>query len=575
MSGDRSATKAWVREQARLGRRQAMPVVLMNLCGCLAAIMQAWCVARILGASLAAGAGVAARGLIPALIGFAAAALLRAALQAGAEIVSAAAGSQARRRLRRDTVIGILSDGPRLLRGSHSGALASLVVDRIEALDGFFARYLAGASLAVAAPLLVLAAAALVQPFAAIVLLCCGIAVPVMQAAFGIGAAAATNRQFQALSRLQTRFVDRMRGIATIVLAGRTEDEARRLAVAADELRVRTMRVLRVAFLSSAGLDCALAVALLAIVLHDRAALLHPAAALARAPSPLPVTRALFALLLVPEFFAPLRSFALAYQDRMQANACAQALADLPDFNRAGLEAPLPPAPPSSRLAVGVAFEDVHFTWDSARGATLDGLSFQVAAGETMLLVGPSGSGKSTVIELLLGFIRPDRGRITIDGIDVQTLSPQALSERVAWIGQRPVLFAGSLRDNILFARPDAGPEALAQALQVAALDQVVAALPDGLDTQIGEGGYGLSGGQAQRVAIARAMLRGAPLLLLDEPTAHLDPETERAILDSLRRLARHRTVLMASHSAAALGLGGRHLDILTGRLVAAEQGAA
>ena len=580
MSGDRSAIKDWVRGQSRLGRRQAMPVVLMNLCGCLAAVFQAWCVARILGASLAAAAGPAAAGmtageLIPSLLGFAAAALLRAALQAGAEVLSAAAGGHARRRLRRNTVIGILSDGPRLLRSLHSGALASLVVDRIEAVDGFFARYLAGASLAVAAPLLVLAAAALVQPFAAIVLLCCGIAVPVMQAVFGIGAAAATNRQFQALSRLQTRFVDRMRGIATIVLAGRAEDEARRLARAADELRVRTMRVLRVAFLSSAGLDCALAAALLAIVLHDGAALLHPAAALTHPSSPFPVTRALFALLLVPEFFAPLRSFALAYQDRMQANACAQALAELPGFAGAAPEMPPQAFPAPGRHAAGFAFEDVHFTWDSARGPTLDGLSFHVAAGETMLLVGPSGSGKSTVIEMLLGFIRPDRGRVTIDGIDVQSMTPQALSERIAWIGQRPVLFAGSLRDNILFARPDAAPGALEQALQVAALDEVVAALPDGLDTQIGEGGYGLSGGQAQRVAIARAMLRDAPLLLLDEPTAHLDPDTERAILDSLRRLARHRTVLMASHSAAAQGLGGRHLDILAGRLVAVEQGAA
>ncbi len=592
MSGDRSAIRQWVRGQSRLGRRQALPVVLLSLGACLMAVCQAWCVALILGVSLEAVVGsarIGASATIPALLGFTVAALVRAGLQAAAEILSARAGSRARSRLRRDTLIGILSDGPRLLRRTHSGALASLVFDRIEAVDGFFARYLAAASLAVAAPILVLLAAAVVQPFAAIVLLCCGIAVPVMQAVFGIGAAAASNRQFQALARLQTRFIDRMRGIATIVLAGRAEDEARRLAVAADELRVRTMRVLRVAFLSSAGLDCALAAALLAIVLHDGASLLlHPGVASAGAP--VRVTRALFALLLVPEFFAPLRSFALAYQDRIQATACAQALAELPGAPLAGApladaplaDAPLPAATMSAaqrvttagERGVGVAFEKVDFTWDAARGTTLDGLSFYVVPGETTLLVGPSGSGKSTVIEMLLGFIRPDRGRVLIDGVDLQSLAPAELSKLITWIGQKPVLFAGSLRDNILFARPDAGREALDQALQVSALDQVVAGLPEGLDTHIGEGGYGLSGGQAQRVAIARAVLRRAPLLLLDEPTAHLDPDTERAIFESLRQLARHRTVLLASHSAAAQGLGGRRLDILGGRL-ASERGAA
>lgn len=552
-----------------------MPVVLLTLCGYLAAVFQAWCIALILAAGLAGLTGAAASGLRAALAGFTLAALLRAGLQAAAEILSARAGVQARTRLRHDTLGVILAEGPRLLRGTHSGALAAIVVDRIEAVDGFFARYLPAATLMLAAPVLVLLAAALAQPFAAIVLACCGIAVPLMQALFGIGAAAAANRQFQALSRLQTRFVDRMRGIATIVLAGRTEDEARRLEAAADELRLRTMRVLRVAFLSSAGLDCAMAAALLVIALHDGAGLmqtvhagLHP---------PVPVSHALFALLLVPEFFAPLRNFALAYQDRMQAAACAGALAELPAAGSpstpvSGMapDASSQRLAPLARQAVGVAFEDVHFTWDERRGPALNGLSFSLAAGETVLLAGPSGSGKSTVIEMLLGFIQPDRGRVTIDGADLRSLDPEALSRRIAWIGQSPVLFAGSLRDNILFACPDAGPSALDEALDIAALDRVVADLPDGLDTQIGEGGFGLSGGQAQRVAIARAVLRRAPLLLLDEPTAHLDPDTERTIFESLRRLARHRTVLMASHSAAAQGLGGRRLDLLRGCLAPA-----
>ncbi len=577
MSSDRAATKGWIRAQTRLGRREAVPVVVLNLCALAAALAQAWCVAHILAAALdgAASGGGASRPLILpwALAGFGLAALLRALLQAAAEILSARAGGRARVRLRHAALAGILSAGPSLLRGSHSGALSALLVDRIEAVDGFFARYLPAASLAAAGPSLVLLAAALVQPFAALVLLCCGIAVPVLQAVFGIGAAAAARRQFQALSRLQTRFVDRMRGIATIVLAGRTEDEARRIAAAASELRLRTMRVLRVAFLSSAGLDLAMAAALVLIALHDGRALLHPASA-----SGPPLAPALFCLLLVPEFFAPLRGFALAYQDRMQALACAEALAELPAVAatpaaRAGTPRAPVPRPPrqADRQGVSLAFEEVDYAWDTARGPALRGLSLRVAPGETVLLVGPSGAGKSTVIEMLLGFIRPDRGRVLIDGVDLHGLDPAALSQLISWIGQKPVLFAGSLRDNIAFARPDATPEALDHALRLASLDTVLAGLPDGLDTLIGEGGYGLSGGQAQRVAIARAVLRDAPLLLLDEPTAHLDPVTERAILDSLGLLGRHRTVVMASHAAAARALGGRRLDLVGGRLAPAR----
>ncbi len=574
MSSDRAATKGWVRAQSRLGRRAALPVVLLNLGAAVMSLCQAWCVASILAAALAgAGAGAGAASLprvLPwTLPGFALAAVLRAALQGVGEILAARAGGRARVRLRHTTLTGILSAGPRLLRGSHSAALSALLVDRIEAVDGFFARYLPAATLAILGPLLVLLVAGLVQPFAALVLLCCGIVVPVLQAVFGIGAAAATRRQFQALSRLQTRFVDRMRGIATIVLAGRTEDEARRIADAASELRVRTMRVLRVAFLSSAGLDLAMATALVVIALHDGRSLLHPAAA--GSVVTLPVSAALFCLLLVPEFFAPLRNFALAYQDRMQASACAEALAALPTRAEApDVGAPQRAVPPPRRRAVSLAFEDVHYAWDAARGSALDGLSFRVEPGETVLLVGPSGAGKSTLIEMLLGFIRPDRGRVLIDGVDLHGLDASELSDLISWIGQKPVLFAGSLRDNILFARPDASPDMLDHALQVASLDSVLAGLPHGLDTVIGEGGYGLSGGQAQRVAIARAVLRDAPLLLLDEPTAHLDPLTERSILDSLGLLGRHRTVVMASHSAAARALGGRRLDLVGGRLAPA-----
>lgn len=548
------SARDWLRTQGRLGRRAARPVVLAGLTSTALAIAQACAVALALESALA---GKGAPLFWLALFGVLA--LLRAGLSLAAERAGFEAGAAARRRLRSDALGRMLAAGPALLRRTHSAALAAVLVDRIEALDGLFARWLPAASLAVAAPALVVLALLPVDWRAALLLLACGLLVPVAMALSGLGAAAASRRQFAAMTHLQARFLDRIRGIATIVLAGRAEDEATALARAADELRRRTLRVLRVAFLSSAALDCAAALALVLLALRYGAALAAGGGSAAVA---------LFVLLLVPEFFAPLRAFSAAYQERMQARIAAEALVALPPA-----PAEQPPRPVRTVAASGaaVAFDDVRLTWDVARGPALDGLSFRVPAGETLVLAGPSGAGKSSAFEVLLGFVRPDSGRVTINGADIATLVPQALSRLIAWIGQRPVLFAGTIRDNIRFARPEATDAEIAEAARLARLEAVAAALPHGLDTEIGEGGHGLSGGQAQRVAIARAWLKNAPILLLDEPTAHLDPLTEAEVLDSLKRLTVGRTVILASHSAAAHAFAGRRLDLRDGRAVLAR----
>jgi ATP-binding cassette, subfamily C, bacterial CydD len=551
------AARAWTREQTRLGARAAWPVMLLGLLGTLLAVGQAWCMAEVLAAALGK------HGLAPIpLAGFAVLALARGGLGYVSELAAVEAGAAARRRLRSDALTRLLGAGPALLRTHHSGDLASIVVDRIEALDGLFSRWVPASKLAVAGPALVAVAALWADPLAALVLVLCGLLVPVAMAAAGIGAAAASRGQFLALTRLQARFLDRVRGIATIVLAGRAEDEAQSLAAAAAELGARTMRVLRVAFLSSAALDLATVAALALLAIHYGLAL--------RAGTLTRPDLALFALLLVPEFFAPLRVFSAAYQDRLHATGAAEALIDLPP---AQPPAPSPPREIRTVAANGVtvAFEDVCLTWDPARGPALDGLSFRVPAGETLVLAGPSGAGKSTVIEILLGFARPDGGRVTINGADIADIVPQALNRLTAWIGQRPVLFAGSIRDNILFARLDATAEEVEAAVRAARVGEFADKLPDGLETRVGEGGYGLSGGQAQRVAVARAFLKNAPLLLLDEPTAYLDPATESEVLDGLRRLAIGRTVVLATHSAAAQGLRGQRIDIRDGRIAPAR----
>ncbi len=556
----KAQARSWLRREQKAGNRAARPVLMWHVLGTMAAVGQAFAAASVLDAAFTGSMPEA-----PALTVFGVLAVLRALIWYFTERAAFTAGAAARRRLRSDALSRLLHAGPALLRDRHSGDLASIVVDRIEALDGLFSRYVPAATYALIGPAVVLLAVLYADAWAALLLLGCGLLVPLGMAVAGIGAAAASRNQFLAMARLQARFLDRIRGIATIVLYGRAEDEASALSQAASELRVRTMRVLRVAFLSSAVLDLAVALAIVVLAIHYFTLLRTGGAAGVLWP-------ALAVLLLAPEFFAPLRTFSAAYQDRLHATAAAESLVDLP-----ALPEPVPTREIRTVSAQGVtvAFDNVGLTWDASRGPALAGLSFRVAAGETLVLAGPSGSGKSSVIEILLGFVRPDSGRVTINGADITDLVPQALSRLTAWIGQRPVLFAGSIRDNILFARPEASAEEVAAAAKAARLDSFSALLPGGLDTLIGEGGFGLSGGQAQRVAIARAYLKNAPLLLLDEPTAHLDPATEQEVLDSLRRLALGRTVILASHSAAAHGFAGRRLDLRDGQVAVAARGAA
>ena len=558
MKDDSKGARAWLRDQGKHARRDTTPAIGLGLAGIGLAVVQAGSAAVILRAALAGGSPTAWP-----FVTFGAAALLRAAILVIADRKAVQAGAQARRRLRTDALARLVAAGPALLRTTHSAELATTIVDRIDALDGFFARWMPAATIAWAGPVLVLLATAIADWHAALILGATGLLVPIAQALSGIGAALASRRQFAALSRLQARFLDRVRGIATIVLAGRAADEAATLARAADELRRRTMRVLRVAFIASAALDCALALALVTIALRYGLQATQPG---------FDPGRALFVLLLIPEFFAPLRAFSAAYQDKMHAQGAADALAALPPM-------PVPPeaAPVIRTIAahgVSITFEDVGFTWDPARGPALQSISFRVPTGETMVLAGPSGSGKSTIIEILLGFIRPETGRVLINGNDIASIVPEALARMTAWIGQRPMLFAGTLRENIAFARPDATDREIETAARNARIMAFAETLPEGLDTMVGEGGFGLSGGQAQRVAIARAFLKDAPLLLLDEPTAHLDPATEGEVIESLRHLAINRTVVLASHAAAAQAFGSRRLDLRDGR-AAATRGAA
>jgi len=540
------AARALLKREARAHRRQTLAPVLFGGAVVLCAIMGAWLVAGLMARLLGHGDSGWPQLALAAVV-----ALLGAGFALAQERAQLAAGEAARAELRARAFARLLALGPNDPRGV--GERAALVTDRIEALDGYFARWLPATMLAVLGPALVVLAAAVVEPMSGLTLAIVGLLYPVSMALTGIGAAQASRRQFDQLDRLSGRFLDRMRGLPTLVLFNRQDAEAQSLGVAANELRRRTMRVLRVAFLSTSAMEllAALAIACLAWRHRDMLAGADP-------------TVALFTLLLVPVFFAPLRAFSGAYHERLSATGAAAALAPL-------LNAPaeqgllLEEMPPR----VVVTFTDVKLTYDPARPPALDGLSFRVNAGETLVLWGESGAGKSSVLRLLMGFVRPDSGRISINAQDALSLRPEELRRLSAYVGQKPHLFRASLAENIRFARPEATDAELADAAEAARVSEFAADLPAGLDTLVGEGGYGLSGGQAQRVAVARAFLRDAPLVLLDEPTAHLDPRTEAELIESLKRLCLGRTALIASHSPALRAAFGRSVELAQGRLAA------
>ncbi len=540
------AASAWLMRQARGHRaRLALPVAL-GLCSTLCGLALAFLIARVLASLLGfPGGGWSDLALAGVLV------LVMAGLGMAQEAAQNRVGEAARAAIRAALFERLLALGPEDPRGV--GEKASLLVDRVEALEGFFARWLPAVILAVLAPALIILVAALADWVTALVLLTMGLLVPVAMALTGIGAARESRRQLDVLGRLSGRFVDRLRGLATLTQFNQAEAEARHLGTVAEEFRARTMRVLRVAFLSTTALE------LLAAGTIAYLAWRHGAHLGASHPDP---ALALFCILIVPAFFQPLRAFSQAYHEALSAKGAAAEIAPLLEAPVAGgllLEA-VPPR-------VAVAFTEVTLRHPGQPQPALDRLTFAVAPGETLLLVGPSGAGKSSVLRLLMGFVRPSAGRIAINGQDATRLAPAELRRLSAYVGQRAHLFRGTLRENIALARPDAGEAEVLRAAEAARVMAFARTLPQGLDTVVGEGGFGLSGGQAQRVALARAFLRDAPLVLLDEPTTALDPGTEAEVMEAIARLCLGRTAIIATHSAQLRGLPARVLELGAGRL--------
>ncbi|MEV5463781.1 thiol reductant ABC exporter subunit CydD, partial [Streptomyces cellulosae] len=386
--------------------------------------------------------------------------------------------------------------------------------------------------------------------------------IPVFGALVGMHTATRTARQWRLLARLGGHFLDVVAGLPTLRAFGREGHQTRVVGEMADAHRRATMRTLRVAFLSSFVLEtvATLSVALVAVPVGLR--LLG---------GELDLRTALTVLFLAPEAYLPLRAAGAAFHDSAEGITVAERVFAVLDDAEAvpTTRTSRTPAPDARTALLRLDRVTVHHP-DRAEPALLD-VGLTVRPGEHVALVGPSGAGKSTLLSLLLGFTAPTSGRVTVDGTDLRDIDPDAWHAQVAWVPQRPHLFAASVADNIRLGRPGAGHAEVRAAARAASADRFIEELPDGYDTVLGEHGAGLSAGQRQRIALARAFLKDAPVLLLDEPTAHLDPESEAAVTRATADLMRGRTAVVVAHRTSLLPYADRVVSVRAGELTLPE----
>jgi ATP-binding cassette, subfamily C, bacterial CydD len=455
--------------------------------------------------------------------------------------------------LREQLLSHVFRLGPAYAVGERSGELVTAATEGVERLEPYFARYLPQVALSAFVPLL-LAAYILPRDLAtAVLLLVTAPVIPVMMVLVGSYAEEHVRRQWTALSRLGASFLDALQGLTTLKVFGRSAGEREKVAAASEEFRVRTMKVLRYAFLSGFVLEfmIAMAIALVAVTLGVRLI-----------SGTMPFEEAFVVLLLAPEFYKPLRELGAHRHAGMEGSAAADRI-----FEILNTPAPVRERSGTPSLFSGgltIEFSGVGYAYPGGDRPAVSDLTLALPAGTRTALVGRSGSGKSTLVNLLVRFMDPGEGEIRANGVRIDEVPVKSWRESLALVPQRPHLLHGSVLENIRLARPEASREEVERAAELAGAAEFVRCLPEGYETQIGERGARLSGGEAQRVAIARAFLKDAPVLVLDEPTSGLDPESERLIRGALERLTRGRTVLIIAHRMNTV----RGADRIAGQLV-------
>lgn len=543
------------RQLLRFSRSARTPLVVAVVLGVAAAallVSQAALLARVI-AGAVGGQGLAELrrplGLLAVVV------VGRGLVAAGFELSGRRAAGRVMRDLRARLGEHVLRARPTGLRDRRAGELVTAAVQGVDALEAYFARYLPQTVLAVVVPLLLVAWVLPRDLAAGIVLLVTVPLVPVFMVLIGLAARAHSERRLRTLSRLGAHFVDVVRGLETLRAHDRDREQAATLAKAGEAYRRETMATLRVAFLSALVLElfAMLGTALVAATVGIQLAEGH-----------LSLQTGLAVLILAPELYQPIRQLGANFHAGADGLAAAeQILAVLAE--PAAVRAPARPRPAPDPAVAEVVLDNVTVSYPGRGRPVFAGVSLRLEPGEHVALVGASGEGKTTLAALVLRLLDPEAGAVRCDGIDLRDVDPAAWRRRLAWVPQRPTIFAATLEENVRLGAPDAPEAAVRAAISAAALDPVVASLPDGAATLIGEGGRRLSAGEAQRVALARAFLRDAPLLVLDEPTAHLDAENARLVGAALERLAAGRTTLLVAHNSELAAGAHRIVELARG----------
>ena len=543
---------------ARAARGYLAVVVVLGLVLTALVLAQAGLLARALAG---AAPGVGAVALWPVLVSLLAVVLARSVAVYGGEVAALRASASVKSQLRRRLAAQVLRLGPAWLGGQRTGEIATLATRGLDALDPYFARYLPQLVLACLVPLAVAVRVALADWISALIIVVTLPLIPVFTVLVGLPARARARRQWLLLARLGGHFLDVVEGLTTLKVFGRARPQAEVIGRVTDEHRTATMSVLRVAFLSALVLEltAALATALVAVEVGLRLLGGH-----------IGYEAALLVLLLTPEAFLPLRAVAMHFHASMEGMAAAGRVCDLLDIkpSRTG-------AAPRASAAVdlgrqAITLDGVCLSYPGRDRPALDGVSLTIAPGERIAVAGASGAGKSSLLALLRRFGEPSDGRIEAGGLPLDSIAMDAWRRQIAWVPQHPALMSGSVAANIALGQAGASRDAIAFAAGLAGADGFIRALPHGYDTPLGERGLRLSAGQRQRIALARAFLRDAPLLLLDEPAAHLDPVTAGQILDAVERLMAGRTAILVSHGVRWPGGADRTLTLDGGRVVLA-----
>jgi ATP-binding cassette, subfamily C, bacterial CydD len=555
---------------ATAARGYLVITIALGLVGTLLILAQAGLLARLLSAAAHGHAAAALAGSLTALLVVVAG---RAVVSYGGEVAALRAAATVKSQLRRALTARSLRLGPVWLGGQQAGEIATLATRGLDGLDAYFARYLPQLVLAVVVPVAVLIRVAAADWISAVIITVTLPLIPVFAVLVGWHTRTQTRRQWRLLATLGGHFLDVVEGLPTLKVFGRARMQGDVIAKITGDYRTATMSTLRVAFLSALVLELAAAIATALVAVEVGLRLLY---------GHLGYETALLALLLTPEAYLPLRAVGAQFHASMEGAAAAGRAFEIldtpmPDERQAGPRRSRRSASADLRIDE-IRINRVTAVYPGRPRPALDEVSLTIAPGERIVLNGPSGAGKSTLLALLLRFIAPAAGTIEVGGRavsgagigggDVAAIEAEQWRAQIAWVPQQPYLFSGSVADNVALGQTDVSRDAICRAARLADAIDFIEALPAGYDTPLGERGLRLSAGQRQRIALARAFLRDAPLLLLDEPTAHLDLASARVIAAALDTVLAERTVILVSHSQAWSGGGGRVLSLGHGKVV-------